>query len=107
MTIDLTQALKTVKGDTIKDESGNPLTLRDIIITALNAPDATLKEGSGKEKLRRFHLAENVWKAEKEITLSSEDVVLIKTVIDRTYPSSLIVGQAWEMIEPTMKPAAS
>jgi hypothetical protein len=33
--------------------------------------------------------------------------VLIKTVIDRTYPSSLIVGQAWEMIEPTTKPAAS
>jgi hypothetical protein len=53
----------------------------------------------GKEKIRRFRLADRIYGAKEPIQLSAEDVVLLKEVTAKTY-GPLITGRAWDLLEP-------
>ena len=54
---------------------------------------------SGEEKARRCYLSTEIYRAKDEVDIDREDVKLVKEQIGKVYPS-LIVGQAWRMLEP-------
>lgn len=99
MTINFSQKFVTLGGDTVPDgDKGGVLTLRTI---AENALLGTFQDdtATGEEKLKRWKLAQSIHSVEVgTLNVTSEDVVLIKRLIAKAY-ATMIVGQAYEMLE--------
>lgn len=98
MVIDVTQTLKTLNGQTMKDvdENQNAIdaTLKLAIVNALLA--STKKEESGIEKVKKYELAKKVY-SQDSVELSAEDITLIKSRIGEVFQTA-IVGQCFEML---------
>lgn len=81
--------------------------LRDVLINALGVPPEDRKSLSGPDKRRRWRLA-NIISTADEADLSTADIELLKEAVDHAYPWPLIVGQVWDILDPTdeVKPKA-
>lgn len=119
MKIDFTAKILDLSGETIlapaipgrKDEPRDFI-LRDVCTNALlsmamrAAPDGNFYPAEaidGKEKIRRYRLADKIFGTLEPITLKAEDVVLLKDRIAAIY-GPLIMGRAWDLIEPQTEP---
>lgn len=102
MVIDVTKVMLNMRGEELSDSDG-PITFRSILVNALNMPDP---KGAiaGTEKHKRFRLANKIWAAKETINLAVEEVALLKDLVDKAYPSPLIVGQAWDILDPETPP---
>lgn len=58
------------------------------------------KELTGEEKMKRFTLATKLYAGAGPIDVEKEDIELLKNLIAENYPSPLIVGQAWSVLDP-------
>lgn len=97
MKINFNVEFKTLKGESLKDRDNKVLKLYDVCTTALLFNDE--KENiEGKEKVRRFKLAQKIYGVKEPISIEVEDVALMKELVAKVY-STLIVGQAWELLE--------
>jgi hypothetical protein len=70
------------------------LTLLSAAVVAMTMPD---QEAAGEEKQRRYELAQKLFSGEVEMTI--EEVALLKRLIAKAYPSPLVAGQAWHLLE--------
>lgn len=112
------------EGQVIMDANGAPTferpiwTLKRIFEQCLIVPDMPFDERTGREKpfsrdekIKMYHLAQDVHKADRYIELPPEDVTLIKTLIDRKFPNRpMMVGRSFDAIEmpdPGKKPAGN
>jgi hypothetical protein len=92
----------------LDQESGVPVRLRDVAITALLvAPDQPGEVTTADGKVRRWRLGQKFygWKeadptatGREPFTLDAKEVVLLKDLIGRTYGPS-IVGPAFDLLE--------
>lgn len=73
-----------------------PVILKKVCINALGQGQEGI---DGYEKLKRFKLMMKL-DSGGEVELSVEEIMLIKTSVDKAYPSPLVVGQAWNMLDP-------
>lgn len=96
MKVDFETRLVDLSGTAINDSEGKPAALRGVVIDALLAQFKDEPNLSGEEKVKRFILAEKIFRGETEV--SAEDVSLIKKLIGKAY-NPLIVGQAWQILE--------
>lgn len=55
----------------------------------------------GEKKSERWELAKRIHASDGVIDLQSEEITLLKELINKKYPSPLIVGQAREALDPT------
>ena len=113
MKINLKQALRSFEGEVLKkpvqtekkDKRGQPvierrdMTLGTVCIDSLQAIYQDEKNLEAEEKMRRFVLAEEIYLADEEMDIKDDQVVLLKKVIDKAFPSMLVVGQAYRMLE--------
>lgn len=97
MNIKFTTVFKTISGKEIKSEDNKILTLGDVCSNALLA-NFKDEEITGKEKLKRFKLAQKIYGVKEPVSIEVEDVALIKELVAKIY-STVIVGQAWELLE--------
>ncbi len=98
MKIDFPKELTELGGEVLKDEKGEPVTMKTVCINALmnlSQDDANL---SGEDKLKRFDLATVIYAGENP-DIKVEDVALIKTLVGKMF-MPLIVGQAWRHLDP-------
>ena len=83
MKIDFTQSLKTLGGETMKDidEKGNAIdaTIKLAIVNALLAPSKDPE--SGVNKIKKYELAKMVFKADGEVDITADDIVMIKKAV--------------------------
>lgn len=122
MKIDFTKVLKNFKGEPLKNEDevkeeknedgsikvkAKPATdfiLRDATINILlmPAPGSNGRDApvSGKKNLDRYQLAERIY-ANDIVDITSDQRDLIKDATTRIYPSAMVSGQVWEMLERT------
>jgi len=104
--VNLKQVLKDLSGKPIKDgsEDGEDLTLKTIICNSLGGG---YQEEKGvlkpSEVTMRYSLSVDIFKANSEIELTSNEVELIKKLVVKAYPQALISGQAISMIDPPPK----
>ena len=111
MKIKINSILKNVYGEPLKSQRKEVLpkksdktpgfenmTIKDVIVNSLLG-EFEGEKLTGEQKLERYKLAMKIQEAKVEIDLVTEDVVLIKDLIGKSW-SPLISGQAWEMIEP-------
>ena len=103
MRIKLDQVLKGFDGNEVpdgpKDDEGGQklLTLRKVLVNSLASLD---QQASAEEQVKRFDLAMKIQNASESIDLGAEDTVLCKKRIHATYPSPLVVGQTYAIIDP-------
>jgi len=97
MKINFNTELKTISGKEIKGEDNKILTLGDVCTNALltNFKDENIE---GKEKLRRFKLAQKIYGVKELVSIEAEDIVSIKDLVAKAY-TTIVVGQAWELLE--------
>jgi len=122
MKIDFTKVLKNFKGESltladevseVKDKDGTVttkakpatvLTLRDATLNILLMPppgsNGRDAPPSGKKNLDRYKLGERIY-ANDIVDMTTDQIDLIKDATTRIYPSSMVSGQVWDMLERT------
>lgn len=58
------------------------------------------EELTGEEKARRFMLATKIYQGIELVDIGTKDIELLKDLIAKVYPSNLVVGQAWQILDP-------
>ena len=101
MLVDVTKELKTYTGQTMMDSDGQgnavPATIKLVLISVLNIPVQTDKL---MQKLAKDELTRKIFKAEKEVELTAEDVVMIKGCMENaTMLTPVVVGQTLRILE--------
>lgn len=105
--IDLTVELQELDGSTLEiggscpmcghKTDPKPLTVRGVLSRAVTH----FEQGQpieGEEKLRRYSLGLQFQKRDT-MELTSEEVVLLKDLVNRAYLSPVVVGQVWPILE--------
>lgn len=107
---DFTQPITQIGGKPFTQQDGKTaadITLGSTIEQALLAEYADEKDATGKsilpagEKFSRWKLASKIV-GNKDLTLTSEELSLIKKLVEKGYPPS-IVGPVWSAIDPGVK----
>ncbi len=102
MKVKVNVTLKTIDGNEMKDVDGEgkavDATLKLAIVNALLAPAQNEK---GVDKVRTYELAKKVYSVDGDelVELSAEDITLIKEKVGETFPSPLVVGQVFDLLE--------
>jgi hypothetical protein len=101
---DLDAKITNLDGTPILDDKGAAMTLtvRGICVNALMQPlsqEEQVKPDSGDEKIRRSALAAHVQNKDDPYKYTAEDIALMKRLVNKNYPSPLVVSQAWRALE--------
>lgn len=99
--IDFSTEMLDLNAEVIKfPENGEQkvLTLKKVAIEALQGVFEDEKSLSQEEKLKRFFLANDISKAKEPIEITSEQIVLIKQLVNKAY-STLVVGRVHQLLE--------
>ncbi len=100
MKINFHCVLKGLEGQPLKDEKGQDVTLGKIAMTALTNVYEDERNITGEEKLKRYDLALTIYalKDNALLDLPVETIAILKDLINKSY-STIVVGQAWRMLE--------
>ena len=96
--IQLDQHLTGMRGETLRDESGNPILLRWTLEECLIASYGN-EDIDGKEKMKRFLLCRRIVDAKDETELKAEEIAKLKELIAKRFPT-LLVGIVWNILDP-------
>jgi hypothetical protein len=102
MKIDFSQVLKEHTGGGMKQTGGKEFTLGHACVTALDALTEESGKIGGEEKHRRGALADKIYRTKEPISLSVEDVALIKGIIGKIFGPH-VVYEAWNLLDPPGK----
>jgi hypothetical protein len=98
MLVNVNQVLKTLDGQTMKDNDGKgnaiDATVKMAIVNAVLSP---VERESGIDKVKKFNLAQKIYGSD-EIDLTAEEISLIKERVGDTF-APIIVGQVWNILE--------
>ncbi len=99
MKVNVMRDLKGFDGEVLIDSnSKQPFKLKTIIVNALLGNFPGEENLIGEEKLKRYMLAEKVYKTEAEVELIAEEASLIKLLVGKMYVT-VIVGAVYLMLE--------
>lgn len=107
MKIDFSKVLLDLKGEPLMEgapPNEKPITLSSILCTALLAQYPDEQSLSGKEKAKRFQIALKIVDGGEQ-DVSVDDVAEMKKLIGKGF-GPLIVGRAYEMLDPQPKVVA-
>lgn len=97
---DLDAKIVNLDGSALVDDKGKEveLTVRTVSVNSLMSPYQDEAQITGDEKTRRAELARRL-QSKDAGNLTSEDIALIKKLINKFYASPLVVEQAWKALE--------
>jgi hypothetical protein len=112
MKIDFTATIDDLKGKPLPIQDGEvddpetkqkrpvfrDFTLRDVCVNSLLLETRGGDAIDGKEKVRRFRLADKIFGAAESIVLPAEDIVLLKDQVAKAY-GALVTARAWDLLE--------
>ncbi|ATI54500.1 hypothetical protein [Sphingomonas melonis] len=75
---------------------GAPLTVRGVLVRSLLLPPADGRSLPGDEQVRRYDLAQRVYR-EEEVTISTEDAVVMKNCVAASW-GPLVTGQMFTIL---------
>lgn len=89
--------LKDINGDVCKDEKGNNVTAKNIILNSLERLDLEESSLSGADKASKYRLMILI-NSGGDVELKSEDVTLFKKLIGKFW-GPLVVGRMYEYLD--------
>ena len=97
MEIRMNQAFTNIDGTVLKKNENEFFYLKSACVDALtvNNPEEKL---SGEDKIKRWDLAVRIYNTSSEISLSSEEISLLKKLISNIF-GTIITAQSWKMLE--------
>ena len=95
MKIKINQEIKNIEGKQILRDANKPLTLKDVCVNCILSPTEGDDE---KKKWDKYEIYKKLRDAKDEVTLTAEEVTVIKKAIGRFEPP-LILGQCFEALE--------
>jgi len=95
MKIDLTTKLTTLKGEPIKTDNGEIVTLTDVLTNSLLVDKPSTQV---KEMLKKFSLATKISNAKDVVEITAEEATMIKELLPIAY-KTLVVGQVWSLLD--------
>lgn len=101
MKIDMSQQLRGLDGKPVLVKDGEesvPMKLSNVCVNALLTATEGDKKQSGEDKFKNYHLAQKLHE-KSEVELEAEEVAKLKERVSKVFPSPLVVGQAWDMLE--------
>ena len=96
MKVEFSKVIKQLSGKPIVEE-GKDVILTTVACNALLSGFPDEQALPGEEKVKRFVLAEKIFKGATEFT--AEEVALVKKLIGKAY-TPLVVGRAFEILDP-------
>lgn len=97
MKVIINQVLKTLDGQTMKDNVNGiavDATVKDALVNAVLAPD---KDESGVDKVAKYELAKKIYSSD-EVDLDENEIKTIKDAIGKSY-APIVVGQIFELLK--------
>jgi len=98
MLVNVSQVLKTMDGQTMKDADGQgkavDATMKMAIVNAILSP---VQKESGVEKVKKYELAKKVFNTD-EVDLNEDEIKLIKDRVGEAF-APIIVGQIYELLK--------
>ena len=97
MLVNVNQVLKTIAGETMKDNvDGNAIdaTVKLAIVNAILSP---VEKESGIDKVKKYELAKKIY-ASDEVDLNEDEIKLIKERVGEGF-APIIVGQIFELLK--------
>ena len=98
MLVLLGKGIVDLDGKVINSLSGEPATVRGVVIEALLATFNDETHLSGEEKLKRWELASKIKNTADPVELTAEEITLIKKLVGKAY-GPLVVGRTWKILE--------
>jgi hypothetical protein len=95
MKVQLNQELLDVEGKSISSGKAPKLFLKDVCINAVLTP---FQEDKEEDKWKKYELYKKLRDVKGEVELKVEEVSMIKKAIGKVN-TTLVMGQAWEMLE--------
>lgn len=97
MKVNFTQQLRAYGDKTMRDDAGEPLTLKSVAIVAMQGA----KEKNPEKRYKLGRLGERVYESGEEgIDLKSDEVALIKKCIGEYEPfTPILLYRAWDALE--------
>ena len=98
MLVNVNQVLKTLDGQTMKDNDGQgnaiDATVKMAIVNAVLSP---VQKESGIDKVKKYELAKKVFDVD-EVDLDEKEIALIKERVGEMF-APVIVGQVYELLK--------
>ena len=100
MLVNVSKELKTLDEQVMKDADANgnavDATVKMALLNAILAPE---KDDTPIKKLEKGELARRIFKAERIVDLTAEEIALCKKRVGEVFPSPLVVLQVTEILE--------
>lgn len=97
MLVKINVPLTTLDGQTMKDNVDGQAVDATVKTAIVNAVLAPVQKESGIEKVKKFNLAQRIYK-DDEVELTAEEVSLIKACVGENF-APIVVGQIWNLLE--------
>lgn len=101
MLVDVTQVLKNLAGNIMKDNDGQgnviDATLKLAIVNALLTNSQQGRSENGVDKVKKYELAKKVYQND-EVDLNEDEIKLIKEKVGESF-GPLVVGQIYELLK--------
>ena len=98
MKVKVNQVLKTIDGQTMKDNDGKgnaiDATVKLAIVNAILSP---VDKEIGVDKVKKYELAKKVFNAD-EVDLNEDEIKLIKECVGKGF-APIVVGQIYELLK--------
>jgi hypothetical protein len=96
--INMNTPIKNMSGNIIKDENNKELLIRNVLTTSLLSVQKNDENIDGKKKYEMYKLANKIDEAKDVIDLESEDIILLKERVSKSY-LTYVMGQVWDILE--------
>ena len=97
MLVKVNVPLTTLDGQTMKDNVDGQAVDATVRMAIVNAVLAPVQKESGIDKVKKFNLAQRIYK-DDEVELTAEEVSLIKACVGENF-APIVVGQIWNLLE--------
>ena len=93
--INFNQSVVNLDGEILKKDPQTPIIIKDIVANALCVAKPLRPEGA----IHQLSLAIDIYKSTEEITVEDADVELIKTILNKTDLTTLVLGQILKLLQ--------
>lgn len=97
MKINVNEELTSLDGSILIDESGKPLTVKNVLTISLISPTPN-ESLSGDEKYAHYDLSKRVHEAEPDLNVTVDEAVILKKRVGLFY-GALVYGRIVDIIE--------